>query len=198
MKLIDPGRICDIKDCDNPHYGRGMCNKHWQRWKIYGDPLHPRYVKPQCVVDGCDRLNHNSGMCSMHYRRWQKYGDPNISGPNHNFRELKTCTVDRCYLPHKGVGLCERHYRRKQTLWHTYSLRWNDYIALGERCGWSCGGCGLVKFPHELGGLNIDHCYVTKAVRGLLCGNCNRALGLAQDSPEILRNLALYVEEYRG
>lgn len=39
----------------------------------------------------------------------------------------------------------------------------------------------------------IDHCHTTGKVRGLLCGPCNRALGLFRESPRILRRAAAYV-----
>lgn len=34
-----PKRICSVKDCDRPHYGRGFCSLHWDRWSRHGDPL---------------------------------------------------------------------------------------------------------------------------------------------------------------
>lgn len=40
---------------------------------------------------------------------------------------------------------------------------------------------------------NIDHDHATGRVRGILCGSCNRALGLLQDSPELMRRAAEYV-----
>ena len=43
--------------------------------------------------------------------------------------------------------------------------------------------------------LHIDHCHKTGVVRGMLCGNCNFLLGHANDSPEILRKAADYLEE---
>jgi hypothetical protein len=36
-----------------------------------------------------------------------------------------------------------------------------------------------------------------KCRRGVLCGRCNRALGYAGDSPEVLRRMADYIEEHR-
>lgn len=40
----------------------------------------------------------------------------------------------------------------------------------------------------------VDHSHITGIVRGLLCGNCNVALGNAKDDPVILRRLADYLE----
>jgi hypothetical protein len=40
----------------------------------------------------------------------------------------------------------------------------------------------------------IDHDHSTGRIRGLLCMQCNIALGLAHDNPIILRSLASYLE----
>lgn len=51
-----------------------------------------------------------------------------------------------------------------------------------------CETCGCFD------NLVIDHDHLTNEVRGTLCSNCNRALGLVHDSPKVLRNLADYLE----
>lgn len=45
--------------------------------------------------------------------------------------------------------------------------------------------------------LAVDHDHETGKVRKLLCHNCNRALGLFKDNPEIMRKAASYVEEHK-
>lgn len=40
----------------------------------------------------------------------------------------------------------------------------------------------------------FDHCHASGRFRGWLCNNCNTALGLAKDSPAILRKMAAYLE----
>ena len=44
---------------------------------------------------------------------------------------------------------------------------------------------------------HIDHDHITGVVRGLLCFNCNAALGLFSDNPEWLRIAALYLEAFK-
>jgi len=41
--------------------------------------------------------------------------------------------------------------------------------------------------------LAVDHNHDTGKIRGLLCGDCNRALGLFKDNPEICINAANYL-----
>jgi hypothetical protein len=60
----------------------------------------------------------------------------------------------------------------------------------------SQGRCCAVCKTKESGGRgwNIDHDHATKQVRGILCQNCNLALGHAKDSVEILQALFEYLK----
>lgn len=63
---------------------------------------------------------------------------------------------------------------------------------------WKCAICkdfGFKMRDNHISGLNLDHFHSTGKVRGLLCHNCNRGLGLFQDNPEYLRQAALYLEK---
>lgn len=42
--------------------------------------------------------------------------------------------------------------------------------------------------------LSVDHDHNTGIVRGLLCNRCNRAIGMFQDSPALLRLAAEYLD----
>jgi len=43
--------------------------------------------------------------------------------------------------------------------------------------------------------LNVDHCHKTGKVRGLLCSNCNRALGMFKDNIQNLNNAIDYLNK---
>ena len=43
----------------------------------------------------------------------------------------------------------------------------------------------------------LDHDHATGIIRGWLCGSCNRALGYVSDNPQLLRQLASYLEHPR-
>jgi hypothetical protein len=42
--------------------------------------------------------------------------------------------------------------------------------------------------------LSVDHCHVTGTVRGLLCQNCNAALGMFKDDPALLARAIDYLK----
>ena len=53
------------------------------------------------------------------------------------------------------------------------------------------GRCGICKQKADL---VVDHRHARRTVRGMLCGTCNRALGLFADRTERLRRAADYLE----
>lgn len=60
--------------------------------------------------------------------------------------------------------------------------------------------CAICKRPEtrmfrdKVRRLAIDHCHKTNITRGLLCGACNTALGLLQESSELLQIAKDYID----
>ena len=68
---------------------------------------------------------------------------------------------------------------------------------IAERQNFVCAICGKENFPmgeHHTGCLVVDHDHKRGIVRGLLCHNCNRALGLFQDKSEIICRAFSYLQ----
>lgn len=56
--------------------------------------------------------------------------------------------------------------------------------------------CAICRNEIKLMDSAIDHNHETGEFRGVLCKQCNRALGMFQDSPTVLRNALEYLEAY--
>jgi len=63
--------------------------------------------------------------------------------------------------------------------------------------GGCCKICGTDKPTGKWKVFAIDHCHITGIVRGLLCNECNRGIGLLRDSADLLRKAADYLDNAR-
>ncbi len=75
-----------------------------------------------------------------------------------------------------------------------YGMSESDWDALLAKQGGGCAICGTCEPNGKHSRLSVDHCHVTGKVRGILCSNCNRAIGLIQDNARLLRKAADYLE----
>lgn len=92
---------------------------------------------------------------------------------------------------------CARYGKASRYLTRTYGITLRDYEemlkAQNSLCK-ICGGTGFKMKEHHDLLLVVDHCHKTGVIRGLLCHNCNRGLGLFKDSPEALQAAKDYLE----
>lgn len=78
--------------------------------------------------------------------------------------------------------------RRDYQLIRHYGISHKTYEAMFELQN---GRCLICEEAHEL--LEVDHCHIAGHVRGLLCGKCNRAIGLLRDDPKIAKRAFAYL-----
>lgn len=86
----------------------------------------------------------------------------------------------------------ERSFASK--LKHNYHLTLKDYYTFLEQQNGVCAICGKECLTGER--LSVDHNHTSGKVRGLLCRKCNSALGLFNDSPEILSKALDYLKSH--
>ena len=90
----------------------------------------------------------------------------------------------------KQFGKIEyRHRRRKYELTHHYGITSEYYDSLVKVQNDKCAICETKPEPY----LSVDHCHITRKIRGLLCRKCNSALGLFNNDPSILQNAITYL-----
>ena len=138
-----------------------------------------------CAVDECESPRRTRIWCNKHYIRWWKHGDPTVIGRRSGRRPLTT------------------EEQRRHTL-RRMRISTKDYDALLADQGGGCAACGA---PPGKRALSVDHDHKCcprrsggghklcgKCNRGLLCHNCNVALGHVKDDPGRLRALIEYLE----
>lgn len=77
-----------------------------------------------------------------------------------------------------------------------YGITEEQYESMKAAQGNVCKLCGGPPGSSTIHNFNIDHCHITKTVRGLLCTKCNTGLGLFNDDPILMRKGASYVESH--
>lgn len=75
-----------------------------------------------------------------------------------------------------------------------YGLTEEQLRCMEEEQNGNCKICGINRKEARNGELCVDHCHETLEVRGLLCHECNSALGLLKDNPKLIKKAFEYVK----
>lgn len=139
-----------------------------------------------CHVDNCTNTAKyvRTVECTPHYRQRNK---PDFKG----YRQLgyrtsynQECEVPNCKTLTKMARLCTA-CRKKTT---RYNLTTDEVIALPTSC----------EVCHSIDRLHVDHDHTTSNYRGVLCGNCNTALGLLDEDRGRMEKLIEYVKTHKA
>lgn len=134
----------------------------------------------------------------------------------HNSRTSKDGKTARCkicdsrarkkYYEENEKGRKHAYIKnRNRTLYNKYKITHDEYMELLTKQNNSCGICNITleQFQAKARSKNgldkrqkmfaVDHCHKTNKIRGLLCNNCNRAIGLLGDTANNLKNAYNYL-----
>lgn len=80
---------CSLTNCGDDAYAKGMCHKHYDKNRLYGNPHRERPVKltVQCSVEGCEADVACQQLCNKHYTRWKRHRSTDDLQP----RECEIC-----------------------------------------------------------------------------------------------------------
>lgn len=173
-----------MADChpERPHWARGFCGTCYQRWWNEQNPGRTRErIKNRNNPATChpEKQELARGLCGTCYRRQWRLANPGAEWERQNVAQK------RKYAASEGE-------RRKQIL-RRYGITPEQYDEMFTKQGGVCAACGEPSKRR----LQVDHCHTTNALRGLLCFNCNSALGHAKDSVTRLQSLIAYLEGHR-
>ncbi|MFD8718366.1 endonuclease domain-containing protein [Streptomyces sp. NPDC059629] len=91
-------------------------------------------------------------------------------------------------------GLATRCKACRAVLLRQDHLKRNYGLTEAERDAMIAAQYGLCAICLDAPPVHVDHCHKTGRVRGVLCFNCNSAIGKLRDKPDAARRAAAYLE----
>lgn len=157
------------------------------------------------VCRGCDKTytprQSNQLYCSMACgKRIQTRERLGLKGPSGIIRPCEYCTTDFSSVDGRTKYCGEECARTAKSLGNArylYGITMQEYRRLWLKQSGVCAICKLPERTQRNRLLTIDHDHETGHIRGLLCSQCNRAVGLLQDDPKVIEAAAAYVRRHR-
>lgn len=124
----------------------------------------------------------------------------NLSKPLSDFYKAQTSCKECCKIATKKWKSANQNKVKNYYLNKGYSISIEEYQSMFDAQGGICKIClrpesmvdnrsGKVK------NLAVDHCHESGKVRGLLCYNCNVAIGFLRDNSEVVQRAADYLKK---
>jgi len=170
-----------------------------------------------CKADGCKTVlqeNNERGYCKS---CWSK----NTDGARSSYTNLiytgvverESCKGCDSKVPlHNKSGYCSGCYsknvdgirtaydtsiKRRMQKWTLEGIKFTEQDVQDYIDATNCEMCGIEFGKSSNQKKNLDHCHDTGEVRGILCGKCNRSIGLLGDNlPKILERVFQYYSSY--
>lgn len=127
-------------------------------------------------------------------RKGSKLGDPTKYGIPSRINGKPNPEYNRLEKRDKYQNSpAQREQVRAYDLKKTFGLTLEAYASILEA---QHGVCAICSGPQSEEGrmLAVDHSHATGKIRGLLCGNCNRGLGMFKDQEDLLLRAVLYLK----
>jgi hypothetical protein len=117
-------------------------------------------------------------------------------------RECRECRVEKPLDRYEKTGhgyfrkicmSCRSARKRTRRLPRQFGISYQDLLMMKEEQDYKCAICGIHE-ENTTTRLAIDHDHKTNRVRGYLCNNCNRGIGLLKDDVEVMKRAIIYLE----
>lgn len=220
-RITNSEKTCKVDGCESSTAKAGFCNRHYIRNRRHGDPhatklpddwgdrmvdprwgrwqYHLRESKAGVVPEWEDFDAFKSGVGEQPGGGYilMKVVPTDPIGPD-NFVWVEKVEDRMEYLKQwkRNNPDKQRRYRLKKE--YGVTPEWYDetFAAQGNGCAICGGQCKKIEDGHQ-NYMAIDHCHGTGRVRGILCNDCNLAIGHMKDDPATLRAAADYLDRYQ-
>lgn len=109
-------------------------------------------------------------------------------------RECKECSRKIAEEQNKKNSMSGK--TREDGLRRRFNIGVEEYDELFRSQDFKCAICKREKKESEAN-FHVDHDHVTNKVRGILCGQCNRAIGAFKDDWRVVIDALRYLESFR-
>ena len=201
---------CIAGNCDEPHYSRGRCAKHYDIWfdsggyeqtaKFLANSGDNTKICTSCSeVKPVDEFSWRPGMTIKREKVRHSWCKACVAAKAHR-RYLANQDKRKDDASKRYAGI-----RADPQRFLIYSLRLaasrlgldadlvTEYF---ESHNGLCDICGDRNVDPTRTRLVIDHDHDAGAFRGILCSNCNRAIGLLKDDSKTALRAAAYLESH--
>lgn len=128
----------------------------------------------------------NKSKILAYKREWGAKNKDKVS--RHN-KKCRVKDLERTRMRDRKFNLKYKNHIEELRLLREYGLTIEQHRAMVVAQN---GMCAICENP---GSLCIDHCHKTGNVRGLLCRQCNTALGMSRDRIDLLEKMIVYLKK---
>jgi hypothetical protein len=174
---------------ESRHAARGLCFSCYVK-------QYPKAKRASCHPG---RIAKTGGLCKSCVDRKLKIENPGYAERqaqnNRNWTKDNAARISEWQTDYQSIP---RVRGRKSELGRSrtlagFSLTPEDEVLILARQG---GGCGVCGGESQRAYYDLDHCHETGTVRGLLCGRCNKGLGLLGDNEEAVMRALEYLRSH--
>jgi len=209
---------CSCANCFNPIVAKGLCETHYRRLRKHGSteqtrPLdwglkekHPLYNSWGWLKKMRGRHQIDPAFEDF----WVFVEEVGLRPtPQHSLRKLDetlgyvkgnlfwkesiASSADKTEYA-KAWRKANPNKVKNSDLKKMFGITLDDYNQMLKSQNNSCAICGKHE-DDESSSLAVDHCHTTGKIRGLLCSDCNRGLGMFKDNVVVLKNAISYLGE---
>jgi hypothetical protein len=201
----DRGKELALRDMRRPEDMR-CCTKCGELWPatvqfFHGKQQHKSGLYPQCrICRARGWLGVEMAFMEMLgielpkrcTRCWHTKPAQDFALRSNSAQGLRASWCKACFINNS----CGWYKNNKVRYLSKYGLTEDGYQQLLEVQGGCCAICSSPDADSRGRALHVDHDHNTGKVRGLLCKNCNQALGLLADDSARLRKAASYLDTF--
>lgn len=215
-RMPQTSAVCTGPSCDRPAEAHNLCKGHGRQFRqsgtmwAFGDKERAREVR-QARWERASEDEKAAWIAKMVASRPKVRTEEHIRRQSASSRaswkrkietgvpEKRVCacceSVFECRPKTGGQqAYCSKECKTLANRLRRYRLGYGEFHALLAAQNGKCAICARNGGGWGGSDLKIDHCHTTGLVRGLLCGNCNTAIGRFGDDPVRLQKAAQYLE----